>query len=70
MEEKSSGRAVASAENCGACMEINLEYTRALVQVKVIRVHLTHKVKAHRGLTKVVNKVEGYLYAKTSHLVP
>ena len=51
-------------------MEINLEYTRALVQVKVIRVHLTHKVKAHRGLTKVVNKVEGYLYAKTSHLVP
>ena len=70
MEEKSSGRAVASAENCGACMEINLEYTRALVQVKVIRVHLTHKVKAHRGLTKVVNKVEGYLYVKTSHLVP
>ena len=64
MEEKSSGRAVASAENCGTSTEMYLESTRAVVQVKVTRVHLTHKEKARRGQIKVVNSVQSSLHGQ------
>ena len=50
-------------------MEINLEYTRAFVQVKVTKVYLTHKVKACRGQTKVVNSVESSLHGQNTWLL-
>ena len=64
MEEKTSGAEVASAENCAACTEMYLESTGAVVQVKVTRVHLTHKEKARRGQIKVVNSVQSSLHGQ------
>ena len=69
MEEKTSGAEVPSAENCGTCTEMYLESTREVVQVKVTGVHLTHKVKACRGQTKVVNSVESSLQGQNTWLL-
>ena len=69
MEEKTSGAPVVSAEDCGTCTEIYLRSTRAVMQVKVTRVHLTHKVKAYRGQTKAVNSVESSLQGQNTWLL-
>ena len=66
VEEKTSGAEVASVENCVACTEIYLESTMEVVQVKVTRVHLTHKVKTHRDQTKAVNSVESCLQSQNT----